>query len=197
MAAKSGWTVSALADAYLAGGARLIQIRCKQAPSGAFLAMCQEVVTRARPMGALVVVNDRADIARLSAADGVHLGQDDLDPAAARQILGEAALIGRSTHSTDQVRGASILPVDYVAVGPIFGTMTKDTGCRHVGTELVIEAASILKDTGKPVVAIGGITLETAPSVIAAGAQSVAIISDLLSTGNPEARVKEFLQALQ
>ena len=197
MAAKSGWTVSALADAYLAGGARLIQIRCKQAPSGAFLAMCQEVVTRARPMGALVVVNDRADIARLSAADGVHLGQDDLDPAAARQILGEAALIGRSTHSTDQVRGASILPVDYVAVGPIFGTMTKDTGYRHVGTALVTEAASILKDTGKPVVAIGGIMLETAPSVIAAGAQSVAIISDLLSTGNPEARVKEFLQALQ
>ena len=189
----------ALAEAYLAGGARFIQIRCKQTPSGEFLAMCRDVVSLARPVGALVIVNDRADISRLSAADGVHVGQDDLDPESAREILGKAAVVGLSTHSLDQVRAATVLPVDYVAIGPVFGTATKDTGYDHVGTELVRDAASLLKLAGRsePIVAIGGITLERARDVISAGAQSVAVISDLLSTGNPEERVREFLQALQ
>jgi thiamine-phosphate pyrophosphorylase len=188
-----------LADAFLSGGARFIQIRCKDAPSGAFLAMCEDVVSRARPSGALVVVNDRADIARLSTADGVHLGQDDLEPASARRIVGTRALIGLSTHSRAQVQEALTHPVDYIAVGPIFSTSTKDTGYRQSGTAFVAEAASILREShdGRPLVAIGGITLERAPEVVAAGAQSVAVISDLLSTGNPEARVRAFLQALR
>jgi thiamine-phosphate pyrophosphorylase len=195
---RSGWTVPALADAYLAGGARFIQIRSKHAAGGLFLGMCEDVVTRARKAGALVIVNDRADIAKLSAADGVHVGQDDLDPASVRRILGGAAIVGVSTHSPDQVRAASALAVDYIAVGPIFGTSTKETGYRDVGTTFVSEAARILEHAGctKPIVAIGGITLERAPAVIRAGAAAVAVISDLLSTGNPEARVKEYLRAL-
>ena len=198
MTRRSGWTVPALADAYLAGGARFIQIRSKHAAGGLFLGMCEDVVTRARKAGAMVIVNDRADIAKLSAADGVHVGQDDLDPASVRRILGGAAIVGVSTHSPDQVRAASALAVDYIAVGPIFGTSTKETGYRDVGTTFVSEAARILELAGctRPIVAIGGITLERAPAVIRAGAAAVAVISDLLSTGNPEARVKEYLRAL-
>jgi len=190
--------VPALADAFLAGGARFIQVRSKQAASGVFLAMCEDVVARARKAGATVVVNDRADVAKLAGADGVHVGQEDLDPAAARRILGGAAVIGISTHSAGQVRAAAKMAVDYVAVGPIFGTTTKETGRREVGTTFVGEAVSILRDAGvvTPIVAIGGITLERAPDVIRAGAASVAVISDLLSTGNPEARVREYLRVL-
>lgn len=196
---RSGWTISALADAYLAGGARFIQIRAKRAASGAFLEMCEDIVARAGPAGALVIVNDRADIARLAAADGVHLGQDDLEPSAARRILGGSAVIGLSTHSAEQVRAAVRDPVDYIAVGPVFGTSTKDTGYREIGTAMVSQARAVVQEDGsdRPIVAIGGITLERAPDVIRAGATSVAVISDLLSTGNPEARVREYLQALQ
>jgi thiamine-phosphate pyrophosphorylase len=189
--------VPALADAYLSGGARFIQIRSKQAGSATYLSMCEDVVARARKVGATVIVNDRADIAKLSAADGVHVGQDDLDPASVRKILGGFAMVGISTHSPDQVRAAAKMAVDYIAVGPIFGTSTKETGYRQVGTALVNEAAAILRDVGsKPIVAIGGITIDRAADVIRAGAASVAVISDLLSTGDPESRVREYLRAL-
>lgn len=195
---RSGWTLPALADAYLAGGARFIQIRSKHAASGAFLSMCEDIVERARRAGAMVIVNDRADIARLAGADGVHVGQEDLDPAAVRRILGSAAIVGISTHSIDQVRAAATMAVDYIAVGPIFGTSTKETGYRDVGTALVRKAAAVLRgaDRPRPIVAIGGITLERAPEVIHAGAASVAVIADLLSTGKPETRVREYLRAL-
>ena len=190
--------MSDLADAYLAGGARFIQLRSKRAASGPLLDVCADVVERAHKAGAIVIVNDRADIAALSSADGVHVGQDDLDPASARKILGGAAIVGISTHSLEQARAAASMSVDYIAVGPVFGTSTKDTGYGEVGAALVAEVADILRaaDFAKPVVAIGGITLERARAVIDAGAASVAVISDLLSTGNPEARVKEYLRAL-
>lgn len=199
MTRRSGWTLPDLADAYLAGGARFIQIRSKQSGSGVFLEMCEDLVGRARKAGATVIVNDRADIARLSGADGVHLGQEDLDPVIVRSMLGIAAIIGLSTHSQDQVRAAGQLPVDYIAVGPIFSTSTKETGYAAVGTKLVSDARAILRDAHRgtiPVVAIGGITLDRAPEVIASGAASVAVISDLLSTGDPETRVREYLRAL-
>ena len=190
--------MSALADAYLAGGARFLQIRAKRSASGPFLQMCEEVVARSRPGGATVIVNDRADIATLSHADGVHLGQDDLDPADARRILGAFAVIGLSTHSIDQARAAARAPVNYIAVGPVFGTSSKATGYKAVGTALVSAVRDMLDTEGVdlPIVAIGGITLERAPDVMRAGAASVAIISDLLSGGDPAARVREFLTAL-
>jgi thiamine-phosphate pyrophosphorylase len=166
--------------------------------SAAFLAACEDLVGRARQAGAIVIVNDRADIAKLAGADGVHVGQEDLEPTSVRLLLGGPAVVGLSTHSSDQIRAASKLAVDYLAVGPIFGTSTKQTGHREVGTTLVRDAAAILGGTGaaKPIVAIGGITLEKAPDVIRAGATSVAVISDLLATGDPETRVREYLRAL-
>jgi thiamine-phosphate pyrophosphorylase len=153
----------------------------------------------ARPAGAVVIVNDRADIAKLSESGGVHVGQEDLDPADARRIVGGFAVIGLSTHSIEQARVAARAPVDYIAVGPVFDTSTKETGHAAVGTALVREVRAMLDKEGidKPIVAIGGITLERAADVIRAGAASVAVIADLLSTGNPEARVREYLSALK
>ena len=143
--------------------------------------------------GALVIVNDRADVAALCGAAGVHLGQDDLPPAAVRSLLGPDATIGYSTHSAEQIAGAVSQPVSYVAVGPVFGTRTKDTGYQAVGLDLVSAAAAA---GTHPVVAIGGITLDTAPAVLGAGATAVAVIGDLLSTGDPAGRVRDYLQTL-
>jgi thiamine-phosphate pyrophosphorylase len=195
-AARAGWTVPALADACVAGGARFIQLRAKTASGSVFLKLCEAVVEQAHRVEAMVIVNDRADIARFAHADGVHLGQDDLPPAMARQVLGGEAIVGYSTHTLDQVRAAARLPVDYIAIGPIFGTTSKDTGFSAVGTALVRQARTLLSEAGldTPIVAIGGITLERAASVLEAGAASVAVISDLLSTGDPEARVREYLK---
>jgi thiamine-phosphate pyrophosphorylase len=193
VAAGRGHDAPALARAFLDGGARCIQVRAKALASRPFLALCDEVVRLARPYDALVIVNDRVDLARLSGAGGVHLGQEDLPVAAARRLLGEAAVIGLSTHSVEQIEAARAEPATYVAVGPVFGTRTKDTGYTAVGLSLVREAAR--RSDGRPVVAIGGITLENAASVIDAGASAVAVIGDLLA-GPPEERVRAFLRTL-
>lgn len=183
-----------MATAFLDGGARLLQLRAKRLPSAAFLALCDEVVRAAAPYGADVVINDRVDLARLSGAAGVHVGQDDIPPGDARTQLGPAAIVGYSTHTIDQVRAALGEPVSYVAVGPVFGTSTKDTGYGPVGLELVRTAAGI---AGRlPVVAIGGITLERVGSVVAAGASGVAVISDLLQGGDPARRAAAYCRAL-
>ncbi len=193
-ARRHGWTVPDLADAYLGAGVRLVQVRVKQAGSGAFLAWVDAIVAAARPRGALVIVNDRADLARLAAADGVHVGQDDLPADAARRLVGEKAIVGLSTHTADQIEAAAALPIDYLAVGPVYDTGTKETGYRPVGLDLVREA--VRRSRGRPVVAIGGITLERAPAVLAAGAASVAVISDLLTGGDPAARARAWVAAL-
>lgn len=179
-----------MARAFLAGGATLIQIRAKTLESGPFLGLCDAVVAAAAAAGARVVVNDRADLARLSGAAGVHVGQDDLPPAAARALLGPDAIVGYSTHSEAQIAQALREPVSYIAVGPVFGTRTKATGYEAVGLDLVRAARAAAGDM--PVVAIGGITLATAASVLAAGATSVAVISDLLAGGDPAARVASY-----
>jgi thiamine-phosphate pyrophosphorylase len=178
----------------LDGGARFIQLRAKELPSGRFLGLCDRVVYLALHYGAIVVVNDRADLARLSGASGVHVGQDDLAPTAARRLLGAEAMIGYSTHTSSQIDQAIEQPVTYIAVGPVYGTNTKATGYEAVGLALVTEAAR--RAASLPVVAIGGITLDTAPQVIAAGAASVAVIGDLLATGDPSSRVASYLAAL-
>ena len=141
--------------------------------------------------GARVIVNDRADIAALSRAAGVHVGQDDLAVEDARAIVGSDALVGVSTHDAAQVREALATSATYVAVGPIFRTGTKETGYEPRGLELIREASG----RGKPIVAIGGITIETAPQVISAGASAVAVISDLLVV-DPEDRVRHYLRIL-
>jgi len=150
----------------------------------------------AAPYGATVIVNDRADIARLADAGGVHVGQDDLAPDAARVLVGPERIIGFSTHSVAQLDAALDQPIDYVAIGPVFGTASKDTGYDAIGLTLVEEAARRARPRGLEVVAIGGITIERAADVIRAGATSVAVISDLLATGDPRARVSQYLDRL-
>jgi thiamine-phosphate pyrophosphorylase len=196
VAARDGWTIGDLASAYLAGGAKFLQVRAKREAGGWFLESAVRVVQLARPAGATVIVNDRADIAKIAAADGVHVGQHDLPPAAARVILGDTAMIGLSTHTTDQIGAAVAQPISYVAIGPMFGSATKATGYQPVGPELVARGAPRCRAAGKGIVAIGGITLDLAESVIQSGADAVAVISDLLSTGNPEARVRAYLDRL-
>jgi thiamine-phosphate pyrophosphorylase len=178
----------ALAEACVRGGARLLQIRAKAMASGELLALTERVVAAARAAGAAVVVNDRADLARMAGAAGVHVGQTDLPVAAARAIVGAGAIVGVSTHDRGQIDEALATGASYVAVGPIFATGTKDTGYSARGLDLVRYAAG----RGTPIVAIGGITLARAPEVIAAGAAAVAVIADILVTGDPEGRVRAF-----
>jgi thiamine-phosphate pyrophosphorylase len=180
-----------VAEAYLAGGARVLQLRQKGGSSASFLQLADSLVSLARPVGALIVINDRADIARLSGAGGVHVGQDDLTPTDVRKVAGADSVVGLSTHDERQIDAALGADATYIAVGPIFGTATKETVYSARGLDLLGRATG----RGKPVVAIGGITLERAPEVIAAGAASVAVIADLLS-GDPETRVKAFLERL-
>ena len=170
-----------------------MQIRGKNLSGRDFLAAATAIVGRAAAAGATVIVNDRADVARLSGAAGVHVGQDDLTPAQVRAVIGHDAIVGLSTHTLDQLDRALRESIDYVAVGPVFGTGTKATGYAPIGLEAVRAAAARAAARHVPLVAIGGITRAHSRSVLDAGAQSVAVISDLLATGDPTARVREFL----
>lgn len=181
-----------LARAYLEGGIRFLQVRGKALSAAALVDLSTAIVALARPFDALVIVNDRADVAAVAAAAGVHVGQDDLAPADARAVVGSGRLVGVSTHTEAQIARAAASPADYIAVGPVFGTRTKDTGYAPVGLDLVRRAAA----SGKPVVAIGGITLARAPEVIAAGAASLAVISDLLAHGDPRQGAAAFVARL-
>jgi len=193
--AGAGQTPLDVVRAFLSAGVQLIQLRAKTWPSGAFLELAQAAVVEATTAGATIVINDRADIAALSGAPGLHVGQEDLSPADARKIVGPEACLGLSTHTEAQWMAALDAPISYVAIGPAFGTATKATGYQPVGLETVRRVAASAGARGLPVVAIGGITLDLAPSVIAAGASSVAVISDLMSP-SPESRARAFLHAL-
>jgi thiamine-phosphate pyrophosphorylase len=140
----------------------------KSAASGRYLEAAAAIVSRARAAGAIVVINDRADLAVLAGADGVHVGQDDIPPALLRRLAGPRLMVGLSTHTGPQIDAAVRQPVDYVAVGPVFGSTTKATGYEAVGLERIRMAASRAAERGLPLVAIGGITLDRAADVIAA-----------------------------
>lgn len=186
----------AVLDAWLVAGVRLIQLRAKSMPSGAVLTLAQSLAATARSAGATFIVNDRADLAWLAGADGVHVGQEDLTPAQVRAVVPASArpwMIGVSTHTLDQLRAGLDQPADYLAIGPVFPTATKAHADPVVGVEMVRAAALIAG--GRPLVAIGGITLETAPAVLAAGASAVAVISDLL-VGDLRARARGFIDAI-
>ena len=193
-ASRAGWAALDLARSFLDGGARVLQLRAKEFPSGAFLELADTVVALAGGYKSVVIVNDRVDVARLSGAGGVHVGQEDLPPATAREQLGPQAIVGFSTHTVAQLEAAVREPVSYLAVGPVFGTTTKETGYSAVGLDLVASAARLAGSI--PLVAIGGVTLANARSALEAGASSVAVISDLL-VGDPAERVKAFLRTLE
>ena len=174
------------------GGAHLVQIRNKQARSGQLLKQAARIVREAPPNG-IVIVNDRTDVARIAGAAGVHLGQGDLSPSRVREILDRESVVGVSTHNTSQVRAAVAEPVDYIAVGPVFETSTKKDHSSVLGLERLAEFCEAID---LPVVAIGGIRLEHLEEVFAAGANSVAVISDLIGRGSVEARTEKFLDRL-
>jgi len=163
------------ADAVLEGGARILQFRYKGFFSREVFEDAHRVSELCRSAGALFVMNDRADIAMLLGA-GLHLGQDDLPPGDARKIMTAGSIIGFSTHNEVQLRAADQEPVDYVAIGPIFTTGTKENPDPVVG---VAELRRLRAFTEKPLVAIGGITRENATQVLEAGADAVAVIGDL------------------
>lgn len=185
-----------VAGAFLAGGARWLQLRCKGMPSGPFLDLANHVMEAARSAGAVLIVNDRADVTRLSNAHGLHIGQSDLSAADARAVVGAQAILGLSTHTQEQWESAVREPISYLAIGPAFATGTKRTGYEAVGLETIRRASLSASAAGLPTVAIGGITINNAASVIEAGADAVAVIGDLLN-GDPEARCRAFVQALQ
>lgn len=165
------------------GGARVVQLREKHLSPREFYAEAAEALRVARSFGAKLIINDRADVALVVGADGVHLGQEDMPPEAARMVLGKGKIVGFSTHSVEQAVAAARLPVDYIAIGPVFDTSTKENPDPVVGLEgvrLVREAVGLM-----PLVAIGGITSASAPSVLEAGADSVAVIGALLDTSDP------------
>lgn len=177
----------------LDAGARLFQYRNKTSSSRELLEASQSVWFAVRQYGGRFIVNDRADIARLAGASGVHLGQDDLDVSGARMIVGAERIIGFSTHNVEQFQAATESDADYLAVGPIFVTDSKANPDPVVGVDFI---RRIRKLTSKPIVAIGGITLERARQVMDAGADSVAVISDILKARNPSERVRQYLEIL-
>jgi thiamine-phosphate pyrophosphorylase len=178
-------------DILLSAGVRLIQYRNKHAESRAACEHCVEIARRARAAGARFIVNDRADIAVASGADGVHVGQDDLPVELARNVVGAGKWVGYSTHGLEQISLADQTSADYIAYGPVFSTASKENPDPVVGIEGVRRARAA---TRQPLVAIGGITLENVLEVLAAGADSVAVISDLLRAPDIGARAKKYLK---
>jgi thiamine-phosphate pyrophosphorylase len=159
------------------GGARLIQLRDKHATPAGFFTAARDCVTLARSHGVRIIVNDRVDIAKAAEADGVHLGQDDMPAVEARKILGETAIIGVSTHSDDQARESRRLPINYIAIGPVFTTDSKVDPEPVVGMDGIRSVRAVVGDMC--LVAIGGINEPSLSAVLMAGADSAAIISAL------------------
>ena len=192
----SGLTHAEQVARLCAGGATFIQLREKHLAPREFYAEAAAALRVAHAQGAQLIINDRTDIALALGADGVHLGQDDLDPAAARSLLGPKAFIGFSTHTVAQAVTAAQMPLDYLAIGPIFSTATKKNPDPVIGLDGLRRAREAIG--ALPIVAIGGITLDNAPAVLAAGADSVAVIGALMG-GDPASltlRMRNFLAVL-
>jgi thiamine-phosphate pyrophosphorylase len=179
----------AAAEALFAGGIKLMQYRHKGEFARKHWEQCCRIAEMARQAGAIFIVNDRLDIALMAGADGVHLGQDELPLEAARRVAGAGCIIGMSTHYPAQTAAADALPVDYIAIGPVFATNTKENPDPVIGLNGV---AAARRETNKPLVAIGGITRENAASVLGTGADSVAVARDLLR-GN----IEDFVRRVQ
>lgn len=175
-------------------GVEVLQYRAKKVPAKEMLASSRELAEAARAGGARFFVNDRPDVAFLAEADGVHVGQDDLGVEEARGVVGPDAWVGLSTHNIEQFEKALRSSADYIALGPIFATSSKASPDPVVGLGLLRRARRL---TGRPIVAIGGITLERAAEVIEAGADSVAVIRDVLRAENPADRVRQYLRRLE
>jgi thiamine-phosphate pyrophosphorylase len=175
-------------------GVRLLQYRNKSASARRYLESSRELAELLCPRVVSFFVNDRPDVAFLAGASGVHVGQEDLDVEQARGVVGREKLVGVSTHNLEQFERAATSSADYIAVGPIFSTSSKTDPDPVVGLDFVRKVRGLTK---KPIVAIGGITLERAASVIEAGADSVAVISGILSAPEPAQRTREYIKTLE
>ncbi|MBI4246126.1 MAG: thiamine phosphate synthase [Candidatus Rokubacteria bacterium] len=190
--AARGRDLGEILDGALAGGCRLVQLREKEWPSGRVYPLAERLRRRCREAGAVFVVNDRVDLAVAVDADGVHLGQDDLPPTAARRLLRPGMILGLSTHSVEQARAAQAAGADYVAVGSMFPTSTKPD-FQLVGPDLV---RKLRPEIRAPLIGIGGITPANVAEVIRAGADGVAVISAVCAAPDPAATTREFLDAI-
>lgn len=173
-------------------GVRLIQYRDKLSSSAKLLETSRRLVALSHSLDFRLIINDRADIAALAGAAGVHVGQEDLPVESARRICGAEACIGVSTHNLEQFRAAIGTSADYIAIGPIFPTTTKQKPDPVVGLEFIRQARAL---TQKPLVAIGGITAERAAEVYAAGADSIAVAADLATASDLTSRIAAYLRA--
>lgn len=191
---RPGLTHAAAAAAALEGGAPCVQLRAKGLPGGALLDEARAIRAAATAAGALFLVNDRLDVALAADADGVHLGQEDLPAARARRLLPPGRLLGVSTHTLAQARRAVAEGADYIGVGPVFATATKETGYAPLGLEGL---AAIAAAVPVPVVAIGGIGLAEAPRALRAGAMAVAVISALMAAPDIAAATRALLEHLR
>ena len=176
-----------------AGGVRLLQLRVKQQPTRDFVSLATAVRRICHDSQCTFIINDRVDVALAVEADGVHLGQEDLPLTAARKIVGGEKIIGVSTHTAQQALTAEQEGADYIGFGPLFGTTTKATGYTARGLEQLQE---VRQRVHIPIVAIGGITAERAPAVLQAGADAVALISDIVLAPDIQRRVKTLLRQL-
>ena len=193
VALRHGMEPVRAAGQILDGGAKILQFRHKGFLSREAFAWLEEIAKLARATAATLVVNDRADLAKLFGA-ALHLGQDDLLPSVARRVVGSNATVGYSTHNEAQLRAACDEPANYLALGPIFGTTTKDNPDPTVGVD---ELRRLRPRSDRPLVAIGGITRANARQVLQAGADSVAVIGDLFpEDGQIRARVDEWIRLL-
>ena len=173
-----------VASAALAAGARVIQLRLKHTCDGDALAVAEALLPEVHRAGALLIVNDRLDIAVLAGADGIHLGTDDLPPEQIPPALRARLLVGLSTHTAEQVEASCSRPVDYIGFGPVFGTTSKQSEYDPRGLVLLEQAVGI---SARPVVAIGGIGLAEIEAVAAAGAAAAAVIGAIADANDPRA----------
>lgn len=187
----SGLSHAEQVKALIEGGATFIQLREKELPGRDFFEDAKNALDIVRSANAKLLINDRVDLAIALGADGVHLGQNDLPPEEARKLLGDKAIIGFSTHNQKQALDALSMPIDYLAIGPVFATSTKSDPDPVVGLEGIRLAKDIV--AGLPLVAIGGITEQTLRDVFSAGADSAAMIGDLVGSSDIAGTLKRSL----
>jgi thiamine-phosphate pyrophosphorylase len=178
----------------VAGGARVLQLRMKRTPPRDALATAREVAALCRRAGTLCLLNDRVDLALLAGADGVHVGDEDLPPEAARELLGPGRLVGVTVRGVEGARAARDAGADYVGVGPLFGTTTKQVAAPVLGLEAFAE---VVRGSPLPVVGIGGVGLANIGRVAAAGAHGAAVVSDALLAEDIAERVRRLLAAFE
>ncbi len=186
--------IETVARGLIKGGVGILQLRAKDLGSGALLDAAKRLRELTKGAGVVFIINDRVDAALLACADGVHLGQSDIPVSEARRLLGREKIIGLSTHSMEEALAAGLQDTDYISLGPVFPTSTKSNASPPVGTELI---RRVKERVEKPVVAIGGITGERLEEVLRAGADSVAMISEILLSKDVEKRTRSLVKKIE